>query len=79
MTEVSLAERDVDTANDSSAEVLHGEEHLAARCMFLNEYDLLDIDHGHFWYKGFLARRARGIPQSPTPLRSSSPRTADSR
>jgi len=30
---------------------LHREEHLAKRCMFLKEYDLLDIDHGHFWHK----------------------------
>lgn len=30
---------------------MHDEEHLAARCMFLKEYDLLDIDRGHFWHK----------------------------
>ncbi len=29
----------------------YGEDHLADRYMFLKEYDLLDIDHGHFWYK----------------------------
>ena len=51
MTEVSLADESVDTANQSSVEMLHSEEHLAARCMFLKDYDLLDIDHGHFWYK----------------------------
>jgi hypothetical protein len=51
MTEVSLADASVDVANESSAEMLHCEEHLAARCMFLKDYDLLDIDHGHFWYK----------------------------
>src|SRR5271165_785524 len=33
------------------ADTLHSEEHLASRFMFLKEYDLLDIDHGHFWYK----------------------------
>ena len=27
------------------------EDHLAERCMFLKDFDLLDIDHGHFWYK----------------------------
>ena len=51
MTEVSLAERGVDTDNDSSIEAMNCEDHLAARCMFLKDYDLLDIDHGHFWYK----------------------------
>jgi len=51
MTEVSLAEPHHDVAAEPNAEVLHGEEHLAARCMFLKDYDLLDIDHGHFWYK----------------------------
>lgn len=51
MAEVSLAEKSVDVADEQGAEVLHGEEHLAARCMFLKDYDLLDIDHGHFWYK----------------------------
>src|SRR6185312_3750965 len=51
MTEVSLAEPHHDVAAEPSAEVLHSEEHLAARCMFLKDYDLLDIDHGHFWYK----------------------------
>lgn len=35
----------VDTGN------LHTEDHLAERFMFLKDYDLLDIDHGHFWYK----------------------------
>jgi hypothetical protein len=30
---------------------LHSEEHLAERFMFLKDYDLLDIDHGHFWHK----------------------------
>jgi len=51
MTEVSLVERGVDTDNESCVEALHCEDHLAARCMFLKDYDLLDIDHGHFWYK----------------------------
>jgi hypothetical protein len=30
---------------------LFSEDHLAERCMFLKEFDPLDIDHGHFWYK----------------------------
>ena len=42
--EMSSAPATADTA-------LHSEDHLADRCMFLKEYDLLDIDHGHFWYK----------------------------
>jgi hypothetical protein len=42
--EMSSASAIADTA-------LHSEDHLADRCMFLKEYDLLDIDHGHFWYK----------------------------
>ncbi len=29
----------------------YGEDHLADRYMFLKDYDLLDIDHGHFWHK----------------------------
>lgn len=27
------------------------DEHLAERGLFLKEFDLLDIDHGHFWHK----------------------------
>lgn len=27
------------------------DDYLAERCMFLKDFDLLDIDHGHFWYK----------------------------
>lgn len=29
----------------------HGEDHLADRYMFLKDFDLLDIDRGHFWHK----------------------------
>lgn len=29
----------------------YSEDDLAERCMFLKDFDLLDIDHGHFWYK----------------------------
>ena len=32
-------------------EMIHSDEYLAERGIFLKEYDLLDIDHGHFWYK----------------------------
>lgn len=51
MTETPLTteERPADGASD--VDTLHSEEHLASRYMFLKEYDLLDIDHGHFWYK----------------------------
>ena len=51
MTEVQLAEVSLETDDELNAEALHCEEHLAERCMFLKDYDLLDIDHGHFWYK----------------------------
>ncbi|HVA92875.1 MAG TPA: hypothetical protein VNL71_23910 [Chloroflexota bacterium] len=51
MTEVSLADAHYEVAEEQAAEELHSEDHLAARCMFLKDYDLLDIDHGHFWYK----------------------------
>jgi len=29
----------------------YNEDDLADRCMYIKEYDLLDIDHGHFWHK----------------------------
>lgn len=29
----------------------YDDDYLADRCMFLKGFDLLDIDHGHFWYK----------------------------
>lgn len=49
---MELADTDAATsplaAEDSPA---FSEDHLADRCMFLKEFDLLDIDHGHFWYK----------------------------
>ena len=51
MTETEIAVEDRPAAREESTEVLHSEEHLAARYMFLKDYDLLDIDHGHFWYK----------------------------
>lgn len=38
-------------AAEGGAPDLHCEEHLADRFMFLKDYDLLDIDHGHFWHK----------------------------
>ncbi|MDB5057334.1 MAG: hypothetical protein JWO59_806 [Chloroflexi bacterium] len=50
MTEAQLTDERL-LAGDTATEALHAEEHLAARCMFLKDYDLLDIDHGHFWYK----------------------------
>ena len=48
---VELAQSDeaiLSTAADAPAV---SEDDLAERCMFLKEFDLLDIDHGHFWYK----------------------------
>ncbi len=32
-------------------EMLQSDEYLAERGIFLKGYDLLDLDHGHFWYK----------------------------
>jgi len=29
----------------------YNEDDLADRCMYIKEYDLLDIDRGHFWHK----------------------------
>lgn len=42
---------DAVAADIPTEEFVHSEDHLAARGMFLKEYDLLDLDHGHFWYK----------------------------
>jgi hypothetical protein len=51
MTEAQLSEEISSTPAGEAAHELHSEDHLALRCMFLKDYDLLDIDHGHFWYK----------------------------
>jgi hypothetical protein len=51
MVEAQLTDETSSIYTEDATEALHSEEHLAARCMFLKEYDLLDIDHGHFWYK----------------------------
>ena len=51
MIETQPADEEMSAVSDADAVSLHSEEHLAARYMFLKEYDLLDIDHGHFWYK----------------------------
>ena len=51
MVESQVAEESPAGVRDLSADALHSEEHLAERFMFLKDYDLLDIDHGHFWYK----------------------------
>jgi hypothetical protein len=50
MTEAQLIDEQM-PAGDEAIETLHSEDHLASRFMFLKDYDLLDIDHGHFWYK----------------------------
>jgi len=42
---------EVATPDVPAEEMIATEEQLAERGMFLKEYDLLDIDHGHFWYK----------------------------
>lgn len=51
MTENQLSSNELSLVDDGAVSELHTEEHLAARCMFLKDFDLLDIDHGHFWYK----------------------------
>ena len=51
MIDATLDATDLQTADGGFAVDLHGEEHLADRYMFLKDYDLLDIDHGHFWHK----------------------------
>ncbi len=47
----SLVSNQVAVAEMPVEEMIHSDEYLAERGMFLKEYDLLDIDHGHFWYK----------------------------
>jgi len=51
MTETQLADEAAPAMPETNQAELHSEDHLAARYMFLKDYDLLDIDHGHFWYK----------------------------
>jgi hypothetical protein len=51
MTETQYNLEDLSKIDEDTANELHSEDHLASRCMFLKEFDLLDIDHGHFWYK----------------------------
>src|SRR5690348_4658829 len=49
---MELAESDTVTSIAEAKEAPRfTEDHLAERCMFLKDFDLLDIDHGHFWYK----------------------------
>src|SRR5947209_16822257 len=49
---VELADSDAKLSTSVADEPpLFSEDHLAERCMFLKEFDPLDIDHGHFWYK----------------------------
>ena len=49
---MELADTDVLSSKvDAGDSPLYSEDHLADRCMFPKEYDLLDIDHGHFWHK----------------------------
>jgi hypothetical protein len=49
---VELADSDAMLSTSGADEPpLFSEDHLAERCMFLKEFDPLDIDHGHFWYK----------------------------
>jgi len=49
---VELADPDEITSNVFAEPTpAYSEDDLAERCMFLKEFDLLDIDHGHFWYK----------------------------
>ena len=51
MTETQLSYEELSKIDDDTVSELHSEDHLASRYMFLKEFDLLDIDHGHFWYK----------------------------
>jgi hypothetical protein len=51
MIDATLDEASLSTSGEIDPTDLHSEEHLAERYMFLKDYDLLDIDHGHFWYK----------------------------
>ena len=49
---VELAETDEATSRIfAEPPPAYSEDDLADRCMFLKEFDLLDIDHGHFWFK----------------------------
>lgn len=49
---VELADTDLLSSREGADEaLLHSEDHLAERCIFLKDFDLLDIDRGHFWYK----------------------------
>jgi len=51
---IQLADTDTPTSQQQpSADAVspYNEDQLAARCMFAKDFDLLDIDHGHFWHK----------------------------
>jgi hypothetical protein len=51
---MQLADTDTPTSQQQpSADAVspYNEDQLAARCMFAKDFDLLDIDHGHFWHK----------------------------
>jgi hypothetical protein len=51
MIDATIDEESLSATGEIDPTDLHGEEHLAERFMFLKDYDLLDIDHGHFWHK----------------------------
>jgi len=51
---MQLADTDTPTSQQqpaADAASPYSEDQLAARCMFAKDFDLLDIDHGHFWHK----------------------------
>ena len=49
---VELTDADLLSSQDGAdVALLHSDDHLAERCIFLKDFDLLDIDRGHFWYK----------------------------
>jgi hypothetical protein len=51
---MQLADTDTPTSRQqpaADAASPYSEDQLAARCMFAKDFDLLDIDHGHFWHK----------------------------
>ena len=49
---VELADTDLLSSREGAESATpYSEDHLADRCIFLKDYDLLDIDRGHFWYK----------------------------
>jgi len=51
---MDLADTDTPTSTLQPAAATipaYSEDHMADRCMFLKDFDLLDIDHGHFWHK----------------------------